>query len=592
MLFRLCWLLLAVFLASCSGGSDSEQSTSSGTFDPPVAVSLDHHTAPDLKNTVLSFGANDSLSYGANNSFSYLADELRNAVQQSSREQTITLNGTTIPFTATAGHLIIGSDGSISANGHAVGSAIFYTAYTRNDLPRETRPITFIFNGGPGGSSADLDLGFLGPKDVDEDASLATKSFLLKDNPNTLLDKTDLVFVDPIGTGYSVAISPSKNEDFWGVDNDAKVLYNFITSYLDIYNRQSSPQYIYGVSYGGFRAPIIVRFLIESGTRMYGPRPGDKPADALKGMILNSPLLDGTTDCYQFYVSCGGALPTYAMIKAFHDKSIGRPDFGLAAFLINIRTFAGDFSKLYATVFSGVSQKIPDRSSWEAFLKGPDAPGFLGKLFRLTGIGKIYEPGDSGKNNPWIENPNMDAVQFTEKFETGRKLLLTDGREFLPPRTTDPSFDDTDIYYDYIKRYQADFIGYQSKSRYLGFNGVILGKWDYEPKPGLSLSQDRWRTSIPDLAYSMTLNPKLNVLVQHGYYDLNTPFHLSELNVENAGLSARIPVKSYEGGHGVAPYGTERYDKLPLELKAFYDQAPAKVLTALNSSLAEGRGNE
>ena len=438
MFYRLCWLLPVVFLASCSGGGDSDSGVPDSTFETPDTsfdpLQLDHHTAPDLKNTVLSYGADDGLSYGANNSFSYQANELNNAVQQSSRERTITLKGATLPFTATAGHLIIGSDGSISATGHAVGSAIFYTAYTRNDLPRESRPVTFIFNGGPGGASADLDLGFLGPKDIDEDASVATKSFQLKDNPNTLLDKTDLVFVDPIGTGYSVAISPSKNKDFWGVDNDAKVLYNFITSYLDIYNRQSSPKYIYGVSYGGIRAPIIARFLIESGTRRYGSYPSDKPADALNGLILNSPVLDGTTNCYQFYVSCGGALPTYAMIKASHDKSIARPDFGVAAFLTNIRKFAGDFNHLYTTVFNGVWQEKPDRSGWENFLKGPDAPGFLGKLFQLTGIGKIYEPGDSRQNNPWIENPDMNPVQFTEKFEPGRKLRFNDGREFLPPQ--------------------------------------------------------------------------------------------------------------------------------------------------------------
>ncbi|UXN61482.1 hypothetical protein [Phyllobacterium zundukense] len=312
------------------------------------------------------------------------------------------------------------------------------------------------------------------------------------------------------------------------------------------------------------------------------------PANALNGIILNSPILDEKTDCYGFYVSCGGALPTYTMVKAFHDKSLESPGFGVTAFLTNVRAFAATFNDLYTSVFSGVVQKTPDRSKWTAYLQKPEAADFLNKLYQLTGIGKTLQPGDSAADNPWIANPNMDSSEFAEKFAPAQgKLEIGDGRKFLPRQTVDPALDRTDINYEYVKRYQADFIGYKAQSTYVGYNGKIIDVWDYEPKSGLSLSEDRWRTTIPDLAYSMTLNKELKVLIQHGYYDLNTPFHQSEINIKNAGLSASIPVKTYGGGHGVGPYSTDDYDKVLGELKALYDQPPANIIAAFNSPVPE-----
>lgn len=153
----------------------------------------------------------------------------------SSKAQTINLRGSVIQFTATAGHMIAYDWESAPPKPVDLArldaqAAIFYTAYTRDDMPRETRPVTFVFNGGPGGASADLDLDFLGPKKVDP----VSPELRLLDNPDTMLDKTDLVFVDPVGTGYSAAIRPYENADFWGVDSDAKVLRDFITRYVNL----------------------------------------------------------------------------------------------------------------------------------------------------------------------------------------------------------------------------------------------------------------------------------------------------------------------------------------------------------------------
>jgi len=405
----------------------------------------------------------------------------------------------------------------------------------------------------------------------------------LIDNPDTLLDRTDLVFVDPVGTGYSTAVSPKTNISFWGVDSDAEILADFIIRYTNVNNRQSSPKFIYGVSYGGMRAPIMGRLLLENGTSGYGINPSQKPEKILSGLILNSPILDMKTDCYRFYVACGGALPTYAMIKRFHAKETLPP---IIPFLGQLDTFAGEFNDLYTSAFSGVSQKTPDRTKWDAYLKTPKAPAFLDQLFQLTGIGKIYQPGDNRNNSVWIENPNMDSVTFTEKFSPGKKLELGDGRFFLTT-TIDPAFDRSDQFEDgFTPLYQKQFLNYTSTSRYMGINGAIIDNWDEEPDPAISLDTDRWLTSIPDLTLGMTLNPNLKVLVQHGYYDLNTPFHQSELNIGAATLSAKIPVKLYEGGHGVSPFDTGSYGQVLQDLGAFYDQLQPK-LAAANTTVAE-----
>ncbi|MEP7453094.1 hypothetical protein [Phyllobacterium sp. SB3] len=581
MRFRSCWLTLAVFLAACSGGgSDSEPEETTSSFSPSHVVIPQANIKSTPGSTIFKYGPDDGVS------------RWKVSEEPTSKSQKINVNGTPIEFTATAGHLI--STGSIPVGSGLVyrdaDAAIFYTAYTRDDLPKGNRPVTFVFNGGPGGASASLDLGFLGPKSFDQEASEKAGTVLFKDNTNTLLDKTDLVFVDPVGTGYSAAISPNENQDFWGVDSDAKVLRGFVTRYIDVNNRRSSPKYIYGVSYGGLRAPIIGRLLLEGGSGKSAADSATKSANVLNGLILNSPILDYKTSCYFPEVSCHVNLPTYSMVKAFHDKSVEQVDFQLPAFIASTKAFAGAFDKLYQTVFSGISQEKPDRSKWDAYLKKPEAEDFLNKLYQLTGIGKLYQSGDGAGNNPWIANPNMDSLEFAKNFDPAKgTLLLGDGRFFLDKDEIDPALDRTDEPYDELKLYQTAFINYRAQSSYLSSNGKIIGNWDYEPDQNLSINGDRYGSTIPDLAYGMTLNPKLKVLVQHGHYDLNTPFHQSEVDIQNAKLSLKIPVKSYSGGHGISPFGTDKYETVLTELKAFYDLQTGVKLAAFNADQFEAR---
>ncbi|NTS30964.1 hypothetical protein HQ945_06835 [Phyllobacterium sp. BT25] len=576
--FRLCWLLLAVFLASCDGGSDSDSADATPTFNQPAPVKPQQaptSTVPAPPPASIPVKPITAADYDPDGRLDH--SDAREV--SAAKAHTIALKGTSIPFTATAGQLIASKPGSGLFNAEAV---ISYTAYTRDDQARDARPITFVFNGGPGGSSAELDIGFLGPMQEDGPAPSEDVIGPLKDNPNTILDKTDLVFVDPVGTGNSLAIWPNRNSDFWGADSDAKVLRDFITRYVNVYNRQNSPKYIYGVSYGGFRAPIMARLLLESGTSQYTTFTTNK--NVLSGLVLNSPSLNQTSGCYRFYTSCGGAIPTYAMVADFHKKSTARGNQGLEVFATNARAFGSEFSNLYYEVFSGTDAKVPDRKPWEDYIKKPEGIKFLDKLFAYTGVGKMYQPGDSSKNNPWIATPNMDPDEFTHKFapETG-DLLLGDGRYFDEPEAVDPAFDRTSDYFAWRKDYHAKFIGYESQSPYVGFNGKIIDIWDYRPDPQtIGDNKERAGNSVPDLTFSMTLNPDLKVMVQHGYYDLITPFNRSEVDLQIGGLTYKVPVKVYEGGHGVAPFYTRSYATLMQDLDAFYDGPSATMFAASN----------
>lgn len=586
MLFRLCWLFLAVFLASCSGSSDSEDEDASrsaiSTFEiPDLSQAKQEPDIPAIHPEFLS-----DPDYGPEGKFY----ENEFSERPTSKIHTIYLKGNPIQFAVTAGHLEAGSSGNASAS--SLGkAAIFYTAYARLDLPKTTRPVTFIFNGGPGGASAVMDVGFLGPMRFDWNAP----TFALADNPNTLLDKTDLVFVDPVGTGYSKAIFPNKNGDFWGVDDDASVLADFIIQYINANQRQESPKYLYGVSYGGIRVPIIGRMLIESGTTKYTEKKDSK--NVLAGLILNSPVLDYEADCLSNDAPCGGNLPTYAAVAADWEKSLERSGKPIEAIPDDLGAFVRDYNKYYYSSFSGVdNRKVKDRTKWEAFLKQPEAPPFLDRLYRLTGIGKIYAPGDSKANNPWIEEPNMNSFEFSWFFDSGedRMLLLADGRMTIKLSDTDPAFDRRPVFDPLAQRYQREFIGYSSNLGYMGSNGEVIDNWDFRSHhPDDPIKPDREVSSIPDLSASLRLNSDLKVLVQHGYYDLNTPFYQSELVLAALPAAMKVPVKLYEAGHGIGPGdGPEAklvlYSRVLSDLNTFYDRPqPDGVLTAMRSPLPE-----
>jgi carboxypeptidase C (cathepsin A) len=208
------------------------------------------------------------------------------------------LNGKTVWFTAKAGHTIAyGQKDPITGTKDAK-AAIFYMSYTRDDLPHENRPVTFFFNGGPGYASIFLHMAAFAPKRIVVNGpymapKLADNPFPLIDNEETLLDSSDLVFVDPVATGLSVPIAPHSNADFSTPQTDAEIVRDFVTSYSNMNNRQSSPKYLYGESWGGARVSLAAWLLEDAGTSNYERDPSGKPAKVLSGVMLGSPISQG-----------------------------------------------------------------------------------------------------------------------------------------------------------------------------------------------------------------------------------------------------------------------------------------------------------
>ena len=233
--------------------------------------------------------------------------------ESSVTEHSIKIGSQTIPYKATAATVLL-------KNEKDEPTALLYsTAYTRSDVKDlSTRPIAFVYNGGPGSSSVWLHMGSFSPKRVMTVNADATPPapYKLTDNANCLLDKTDLVFVDPVGTGFSHAVGKSQDKDFWGVDQDVKSLAQFINTYISRNNRWNSPKFLIGESYGTFRSAALSNYLQTHDGMDFN------------GIVLISSVLDlgtisfnpGEDMPYVFY------LPSYAATAWYHKVLKDRPD--------------------------------------------------------------------------------------------------------------------------------------------------------------------------------------------------------------------------------------------------------------------------
>ncbi len=384
--FRIFLLSVLAFLAACN---EPDNPTSGGTFDNKLEeqqVRLDGQAADDKPATLQETArlnadelvkagkirdAVDTLqSAGLEQEAFDLAAPVDHAVDDTNTYDTtvsgtldlalvdetpatkrheMVIGGQSIKFTASAGHLLAYApkDPDKPDQPKDAQAAIFYTSYTRDNLPLDKRPVTFFFNGGPGSASIWLHMGALAPwrlvtgnPEVAEGAEIAAPTdFPLVENRESLLDQSDLVFVDPPGTGHSVAVTTYDKSDpanpktviahtnqyFWGVTRDADLMRDFITRYINLHNRQSSPKYLFGESYGaGIRVPILSNLLLNAKGSRYDPDPSGKPANYLAGSILLSPVLDMSVNCTQNMVltvtPCGAWLPTFALIADYHGN--------------------------------------------------------------------------------------------------------------------------------------------------------------------------------------------------------------------------------------------------------------------------------
>lgn len=455
-----------------------------------------------------------------------LPDSLTQKAYKSVTRHTVKIGGASVSYTATAGTLVLKNEKD------SVVAIFGYTAYTREGYPDASkRPVMFAYNGGPGSSSMWLHMGALGPRRVvvNDPSNNPPPPYSIVDNEYSLIDITDLVMIDPIGTGLSHAVNKASSKDFWGVDEDIKSVSQFIKQYVTDNSRWNSPKFLLGESYGTFRSAGVANYL------------QNEMGMAMNGVVLVSVVLDLRTLTFQSGddISYVLHLPSYAATAWYHNKLANKTAM-LEPFLTEVRNYAvGDYA---AALAKGAS------------LSDAEKANVVAKLSAYTGLSKDYLM----KGNLRINEP-----QFTE--ELLRDSSLTVGRldarykginqdllgefAYIDPQSDQisPAFIAafSNYYYDELKVNKA--LNYHTSAYSAsGFS------WNWS-RGGAGTSDPSTPNTATDLAGAMSKNPNLKILVLNGYYDLATPFFATEYTFNHMGLEkkvqANISMKYYEAGH-------------------------------------------
>jgi len=439
------------------------------------------------------------------------------APADSTTHQRFTSTGSRSAFTVTAGTLpLIDSKGAQQAS-------VFYVAYLRDDAASASRPVTFVVNGGPGASSAYLHLGALGPRILSfgADGSLPASPAHLVDNPDSWLDLTDLVFLDPVGTGYSRPTSTADDAGrrFWGVREDLESLAAFINLYLSRNNRMASPKYIVGESYGGFRAAQLPQLL------------DDERGISISGIFLISPVIE-------FSLQAGGEfnpltdvlrLPSFAAVNLERSKQLS------PAMLANAERFA---LGPYLTALAGTPH---DRAAL-----GP----IISEVARLTGLPESVVAQHDGR---------VPVAVFTKEIRRADKLLVSryDGSFAGPDPYPEAGGTRSDPLYDGLRaaltagmsEYAVNGLGLHTDLPYRVSNGRIARQWNW--RSGLS-GDTGYAGAADSLRESLASNPRFKVIIAHGMTDLVTPYLASRFVVDHLPpslVASRVTLDLFSGGH-------------------------------------------
>lgn len=429
-------------------------------------------------------------------------------------------------------------------------AALWSTAYIKDEADPSKRPVLFIFNGGPGSASVWLHMGVFGPKvvQVDSDAKQddGAAPFAVKNNELCLLDIADLVFVDPIGTGYSRVIGKGKEEDFWGLTEDARSIAQFMRTWISQNQRWQSPKYIIGESFGTTRAAAVTAALEGGGQAM-----------AVNGLVLISQALDyqGSTSVHDNIASYFTYLPTMAATAWYHERA-GQGK-SLAAFVEEARQFA--YNEYLPALYKGnqlpqtEKEKIAERLAY-----------FLGleKSYILLSDNRILT-GRFKKELLRAEGKTIGTLD-------GRYLGTEGDQTADRPTLGDPSNYGIDAAYtaalnDYLSRE----LKIKSDRPYLTSNGKIRGKWNWRPVPQGAYWEPSYVNVARSLGESMRRNKDLKVMVANGYYDLITPFLDAEYTFARHDIPMeRVQMQYYEGGHMMYNHRPD-FEKLVKDIREF-----------------------
>lgn len=455
----------------------------------------------------------------------------------------IHVNGKILSYTATTGMMPLkDAKGQLEAN-------LFYVAYTLDGVSDiSKRPLMFAFNGGPGSASVWLHMGCIGPKRVkmNDDGSLPAPPYQLVDNADTWLDQSDLVFVDPVGTGYSRAVNETIQHRMNGLQGDIESVGEFVRLYLSKYERWASPLFMAGESYGTTRAASLSGYLIDHGI-------------AFNGVVLMSTVLNfetiqfnhGNDLPYMLY------LPSYAATAFYHKKLSPEMEANLETTLKEAEKYA----------VGGYNEALAKGDQ----LTNAEREAVIAKLSRLTGLSAKY-----------LDNSDLrvELMHFLRELLRDQKMMAgrLDSRLIGPAPMDagetgdfDPSM--TDIrppYTAMFSQYVRTELKYFNDSTYYVLGGGIL-PWDYGTQ-----NENRYVDVSEALRSAFAKNPHMKVFVGCGYYDMATPYFAAEYTFSHMGLppSARknVSFNYYNAGH-MFYIDVPSHDKLKNDITVFIKNA-------------------
>ncbi len=454
----------------------------------------------------------------------------------------VSIAGKPLAYTATAGTLTIRDD-----NGRPTAS-LFYTAYTA-DVPN--RPVTFFYNGGPGSATVWLHMGSFGPVRVktDKPVYVTPDQYAVTPNNFTLLDKTDIVFIDAPGAGWSRPLGDKTGRDFNGVDQDGDAFARAITRYIARNNRWKSPKFLFGESYGTLRSGVVARLLEERGVSLHGI--------ALLSTIMNYGVRQPGYD--QNYLTL---FPGYAATAWYHGTLPGAKPADLTAFVNEVRAWV---SGPYAAALAKGSAITP-----------AEQDSIARQMHAYTGL-----PVDFLKR----AQLRVELAHFQTELLRSRGLSIgrLDARYTLPPTDLNADSPDEDpastaitgAYISAFHDYAAKTLGVKTDLHYKLSAREPGWSWDWSHRPPRGGTQTTPNTAV-DLAYTMRANPKLKVLFLNGYYDMATPFYGAEFDANHmllpTPLNQNIRFTYYQSGHMIYLAESE-LAKMKADVAAWYDEA-------------------
>ncbi|HMA55454.1 MAG TPA: carboxypeptidase [Pseudolabrys sp.] len=414
-----------------------------------------------------------------------------------------------LAYTATAGTLAF-----YDQSGEQTAS-VFYTAYVaKNNV--SNRPVTFAFNGGPGAASAFLHLGLVGPRILDfgPDAHDAARA-ALRDNPDTWLAFTDLVLIDPSGTGWSRAVKADDAKHFWSVKSDADAMAKAIALYIARNNRAGSPKYLFGESYGGFRAAKTARALQRD------------QGITINGIVMLSPLLEGWLTFGDDSSALHAALQLPSLAAAELERKHAFTPEALAA--------AEKFAMSdYLVALAGAPPK------------GDAANTFYSRVAQMTGV-----PLDAVKQsrgfaaNAYVKNLRASEGKVVSRYDAA--FAVDDPYpELRSSRGPDPILDAiTRGYGGAMANYARNELGFKTEMTYSLLAGDVTSHWDWQG--------GRVQASVEDdLRILLAFGPSFRLLVAHGYSDMVTPYAMTRYLLDHMPAfdpPGRVQLKLYRGGH-------------------------------------------